>query len=77
MKKTVKILGSEYLNCSCYGNPRKRIVWEDENGNVEFATTALNAMCGYLTYGKGARFDITYHYTRKGNAVVDYAEEVR
>lgn len=80
MKKHSEILtvrGCEYAGCSYYGNPKKRLILEDAAGNVFTATTANNAMCGYLHFSTGKKYSIEYHYTRVGNVVIDYAADVR
>lgn len=76
-QKTFKILGSERLNCSIYGNPKKRLILEDSAGNVYTATTGTNCACGYLDYHKNDYFSLTYHYTRTNSSmIIDYATEV-
>lgn len=76
MKKIVKVLTSGYTGCSSYGNPKKMLCVEHENGVREVAHTASNALCGYLSYRDDGMYLLTYHYTRTGRMVVDYAEEV-
>lgn len=78
MKKGIfKVLKSEYLNCSINGNPKKLLVLEDENGNVETARTATDALCGYYGYQIGQKYLFTYHYTRKNaNMIIDYYNEI-
>ena len=80
MKKlqgTFKVLKSEYMNCSINGNPKKRLILEDHNGNVHIATTATDALCGYYGYERNREYLFTYHYTRgTGKMVIDYYNEI-
>lgn len=78
MKKevTVKVLTSGYAGYSSYGNPKKMLCIEYQSGAREFAHTASNAMCGYISYRDNGMYRLTYHYTRTGRMIVDNAEEV-
>lgn len=76
-KKEFKVLTSEYMNCSINGNPKKRLVLEDSENNVFIATTGTDCLCGYITYYTGSKYIFTYHYTKTGNIMIDYAEEVK
>ena len=72
-----KVLQSEYMNCSINGNPKKRLILEDENGCVYIATTATDALCGYYGYKNGEKYLFTYHYTKTShNMVIDYYSEI-
>lgn len=76
LKGVFKVLTSEYMNCSVYGNPKKRLILEDESGGTWVATTATNALCGYYSYSHGNKYLLAYHFTRKhGNMVVDYIDQ--
>lgn len=76
-QSTCKVLHSEYLNCSIYGNPKKRLVLEDSDGNVFTATTGTDHSCGYLSYYKNSVYLFTYHYTSKrGNIIITNAKEI-
>ena len=71
-----KVLTSEYMNCSMYGNPKKRLILEDDSGGRWLATTATNALCGYYSYNHRNKYLFTYHFTRKnGNMVIDYINQ--
>lgn len=72
-----KVLKTEYLNCSVNGNPKKLLILEDENGNVEIARTATDALCGYYGYQVNAKYLFTYHYTRtNSNMIIDYCSDL-
>lgn len=71
------VRGWEYLSCSVNGNPKKRLILEHNNGLLYEATTATDAMCGYLHYEIGRVYKFTYHYTRtRGKMIIDWCEEV-
>ena len=71
-----KVLTTEYMNCSMYGNPKKRLILEDDSGGTWVATTATNALCGYYCYSPCHKYSLTYHFTRKhGNMVIDYINQ--
>lgn len=80
MKKSqgvFKVLQSEYMNCSINGNPKKRLILEDDRGAVHIATTATDALCGYYGYERGRKYLFTYHYTRGTcKMVIDYYNEI-
>ena len=76
IKENLKVLNYEYLNCSYYGNPKKRLILEKDNGDVFTATTATNAMCGYISPNKGVIYEFEYHYTKNGNIIIDYYNEI-
>lgn len=73
-----KILKCEYAGVSTYGNPKKRLVLERvDTGEIEIATTATNAVCGYMGYSQGGLFLMAYHYTRTSGAmIIDSAQEL-
>ena len=70
------VLQTEYINCSVNGNPKKRIVVMDDNGNVEIATTGTDCLCGYMSYYRGKKYKLTYHYTKTAKMIITYAEEL-
>jgi hypothetical protein len=70
------VIDIKYLNASYYGNPRKRLLLENQVNHRFFANTATNALCGYLSYNRGKAYNFTYHFTRSGNIIIDYAEEI-
>lgn len=77
LQSVFKVLTSEYMNCSVYGNPKKRLILEDEDGGVWVATTATDALCGYYGYETNRKYLFTYHFTRTmGNMVIDYHNEI-
>lgn len=80
MKKYTKeftVLTSEYLNCSVNGNPKKRLVLQDNNSNVYIATTGTDCLCGYMSYCTGKKYLFTYHYTRTNSSmIIDFVEEI-
>lgn len=80
MKKYTKeftVLTSEYMNCSVNGNPKKRLVLQDNNNNVYIATTGTDCLCGYMSYYAGKKCLFTYHYTRTSSSmIIDFAEEI-
>lgn len=71
-----KVLTTEYMNCSVNGNPKKRLILEDDSGGTWIATTATDALCGYYGYYPNHRYLLTYHFTRKHcNMVIDYIDQ--
>ena len=81
MKKYTEIVTIERVatvGCSCYGNPTKEVCFTDSNGNYCYGKTASNASIAYALgyYCSGRKFEITYHYTAKGNLIIDYGKEV-
>lgn len=70
------VLKTEYMNCSVYGNPKKRLVVMNDNGNVEIATTGTDCLCGYMTYYHNKKYRLRYHYTKTGKMIITYAEEI-
>lgn len=75
-KAIFKVLKTEYLNCSINGNPKKLLILEDENGNIQIARTATDALCGYYSYQINTKYLFTYHYTRGGGMIIDYYNEI-
>lgn len=71
--KAVTITAKEYKSSSIYGNPSYWVYFTDEEGNELSGYTASNAACGY---GVGnyinEKVNITFHYTRAGNLVIDF-----
>ena len=69
-----RIIGTSYKSTSYYGNPKYRVSFEDEEGNYYRGETANNAACAYgINNGKYTKSaTIKFHYTRKGNLIVDY-----
>ena len=77
-KSIFKVLNSEYMSCSINGNPKKRLILENDAGDVFTATTGTDCLCGYMSYYKGDKFMFTYHYTPKtGNMVITYAGDIK
>lgn len=76
--KEFTVLSSEYMNCSINGNPKKRLVLQDDENNIQTATTGTDCLCGYLSYCKGKKYLFTYHYTRTNlRMIIDFAEEAQ
>lgn len=71
-----RILGTERMKMSPSGNPKCKVRFEDEDGEIHYAVTSTDAACGFsvenvsFTEEKSAK--ITYHFTRKGNEIIDY-----
>lgn len=65
------------LNCSQYGNPRARVVFETKGGARLVATTATDAAAGYAVgnWALSGRASVVVHWTRAGNAIIDYIRE--
>ena len=72
----LKVLHKEYLKSSIYGNPKQSLYLEDKYNNRFRAQTATNALCGYQHYSIDKTYLISYHYTKTGNIIIDYSEEV-
>lgn len=71
-KTTAKVLSTQYKNTSYYGNPSYWVTFV-HNGDLITGYTANNAACGYgCSNYNGKLCAITYHYTRKGNVIIDY-----
>ena len=77
-----RLIDSEALNCSQYGNPRARLWLELADGSHVVAKTATDAACGYSVGNwenakrRGAPWAlIDYHITRGGSVIVDYIHE--
>lgn len=71
------VLSSEFMNCSVNGNPKKRLILENDSGDIFTATTGTDCLCGYMSYSKNNKYLFTYHYTLKTyNMIITYAEEV-
>ena len=68
----VKVQATKYKSTSFYGNPSYWVIFE-HNGERIKAYTATDAACGYgCTNYEGKMCEISYHYTRTGNAIIDY-----
>lgn len=65
------------LNCSQYGNPRARVVFETADGERITATTATDAAAGYAVgnWALSGRASVVVHWTRTGNAIIDYIRD--
>lgn len=67
-----KLVDYEQLNASFYGNPRYKVIFEAENGEVLKGNTASNAQAGFvLLNDRNCTKSITYHQTRTGNIIID------
>lgn len=70
IKVRAKVIGTSYKCTSFYGNPSYWVSFETEKGVIN-AYTASDAACGYgCTNFNGKMCDITYHFTRKCNAII-------
>lgn len=62
------------LNNSYYGNPRYEIVLMDNKYNYYIAKTGsdISSAYGVGNYMLNNQYEITYHFTTKGNMIIDY-----
>lgn len=68
----VKVQTIKYKSTSYYGNPSYWVTFVHD-GDLIIGYTANNAACGYgCSNYNGKMCAITYHYTRKGNVIIDY-----
>lgn len=76
-KATATIKAVEYYNCTAYGNPSKLVAF-DVNGVCKIGRTAPNSSAGYVfcSYSIGRDYEITYHHTKSGKLLIDYAKEI-
>jgi len=66
------------LSASSYGNPRYFAHFTNERGEELEGKTASNAACAYGFLNDITQLrSITYHYTRKGNVIIDYVQVLR
>lgn len=77
-----RLIDSEALNCSQYGNPRAKLWLELADGSHVIARTATDAVAGYCVdnwcHAKARGLPwvvITYHITRGGSVIVDYIHD--
>lgn len=76
-REILTVLHVEHLKPSMYGNPKQALLL-DYHGVYRFkGVTATNAVCGYYQFKTGEKYRFTYHYTAKGNVIIDYFEEVK
>ena len=62
---------------SLYGNPSYWVEFTSKDGRQFRGHTASNAQCGYIASDLvGKEVVIEYHFTRKGNLIIDTMEEV-
>ena len=73
MKKIFRILKIENLNNSIYGNPCRRLIVEDEEGEILTGKTATNSILGWEVSHtwEGEKKVLAYHYTKGGNLIFD------
>lgn len=79
MAKKYEFFGylTNYTRCqnSIYGNPRFYGEFTSDSGAVLAGKTASNAMCAYAFLNqKDKKRKVNYHYTRKGNVIIDTIE---
>ena len=78
---TVIVKGVARKGMSVYGNPSYWVEFEPKYSLSELRDrkgyTASNAQCGYSATGfVGKECKIEYHFTRKGNLIIDDMKEV-
>ena len=81
MKNYIKIMLIEdidYMHNSIYGNPKIKLLMQDENGEYLQGKTATDAACAYIFgYSSiGRKYKIEYHYTKNNNIIITRAKEV-
>ena len=63
---------------SFYGNPHYTLTLETPTGSEIQCKTAVNGSLGYGLTNYQNRFGIfTYHETKKGTIILDYAEDIK
>lgn len=79
-----RLIDSEALHLSQYGNPRAKLWLELEDGSHVIARTATDAAAGYCVdnwrcaKARGLPWVvINYHITRGGSVIVDYIRDSR
>lgn len=77
MKKQMDLFiieGLQKLNCSIYGNPKRKLFLIDSSGERCTATTQTNAACAYDLdyYSIDKQFLMIYHYTKNGAMIIEY-----
>ena len=68
---------TNYTRCqnSIYGNPRFYGEFTSDSGDVLAGKTASDAACAYAFLNqKDKKRKVNYHYTRKGNVIIDSIE---
>lgn len=77
-----RLIDSEALHLSQYGNPRAKLWLELADGSHVIAQTARDAMAGYCVgnwrHAKARGLPwvvISYHVTRGGSVIVDYIHD--
>lgn len=78
IKELVTVNSTSYKSTSYYGNPSYWVNFTNSNNKTLTGYTANNAACGYgCTNFNGKRCEITYHYTRNNNIIIDYMAKVK
>ena len=75
----IMIIGNiDHLHNSIYGNPKIKLLMQDENGEYLQGKTATDAACAYIFgYSSiGRKYKIEYHYTKNNNIIITRAKEV-
>ena len=73
--KVQQIIKKSY---SFYGNPHYTLILETSTGTEIQCKTAVNGSIGYGLTNYRNRYGIfTYHETRKGAIILDYAKDVK
>lgn len=67
----------ERLKNSIYGNPAWQ-VWFETESDLFTGRTMSDSSAGYVlsSWSVGRNYEITYHYTAKGNLHIDYVKEI-
>lgn len=79
-KQTINARVSRIINkgYSYYGNPHYTVELETENGEHWECKTVVNGSIGYGLTNYCNKFGLfTYHETRNGSIMLDYAENVK
>ena len=73
--KVKQIIKKSY---SFYGNPHYALILETPTGTEIGCKTVINGSIGYSISNYQTRFGIfTYHETRKGTIILDYAKDMK
>lgn len=75
-----KLVEAIRLPSSCNGNPRWDLsfIYDDDEKRLN-GFTVTDAMCAYKIHddASGRWYRIKYHYTAKGNVMINYLDEVK
>lgn len=69
--KNARIINYKRINNSSNGNPRYFVILSNDDESIE-GNTQSDSACGYsLTNYIGKEVSAAYHYTDKGNIIID------